>query len=89
MRRALALAACAAAAAASASACPSCYGAGDNTAITNGMTYAIGGMLLITGLMLGVIALLAVQYRRRARNIAAGYSPEGASASTPLSIPIR
>jgi hypothetical protein len=53
------------------------------------MTYAIGGMLLITGLMLGVIALLAVQYRRRARNIAAGYSPEGASASTPLSIPIR
>ena len=33
-------------------ACPACYGAGDNTPITNGMTYAVLGMLAITGVML-------------------------------------
>lgn len=91
MRRVLALAFAAAAAAAAsaaqqAAACPSCYGAGDNTAMTDGMTYAIGGMLLITGVMLGTIALLAHLFRKRLKNIAAGHLPEGAPAQSPLTI---
>ena len=70
------LAAAAALASASARACPSCYGAGDNTAVTNGMTYAVGGMLALTGVMLALIILVAYLYRARARRIESGGYPE-------------
>ena len=69
-------------------ACPACYGAGDNTPITNGMTYAVLGMLAITGVMLGLVVLGAAHYRKRADALTASDgSPLGtASAETPLTI---
>lgn len=76
MRRFLLVAAALAAPVAGAQACPSCYGAGDNTPVANGMTYAIGGMLMITGVMLALIILAAFLYRARARRIASGGYPE-------------
>jgi hypothetical protein len=61
-------------------ACPNCYGAGDNTPVVNGMMYAVLGMLLITGVMLGLIVAGALAYRKRANALAAGFPADTASA---------
>lgn len=87
MRSAALVAALLLASSAAAWACPACYGAGDNTPITNGMTYAVLGMLAITGVMLGLVALGAAHYRKRANALASEAHPGAeASVQSPMTI---
>jgi hypothetical protein len=67
-------------------ACPNCYGAGDNTPVVTGMMYAVLGMLLVTGIMLGLIVAGAIVYRKRANALAAGFPADASSAQSTLTI---